>query len=107
MGKRGANPALAGRTRSQVTLACVPGMARNLWGGSQGGDESMNSQILGLRVASVIFGLMSIAQLVRLLIRPEVLVAGHLMPLWSSALAFVFLGGLSLWMWKLSHTQTN
>jgi len=67
----------------------------------------MNSQILGLRVASVIFGLMSIAQLVRLLIRPEVLVAGHLMPLWPSALAFVILGGLSLWMWKLSHTQTN
>ena len=67
----------------------------------------MNSQILGLRVASVIFGLMSIAQLVRLLIRPEVLVAGHLMPLWPSALAVVILGGLSLWMWKLSHTQTN
>ena len=67
----------------------------------------MNSQILGLRVASVIFWLMSIAQLVRLLIRPEVLVAGHLMPLWPSALAFVILGGLSLWMWKLSHTQTN
>jgi hypothetical protein len=67
----------------------------------------MNSQILGLRVASVIFGLMSIAQLVRLLIRPEVLVAGHLVPLWPSALAVVILGGLSLWMWKLSHTQTN
>jgi len=67
----------------------------------------MNSQILGLRVASVVFGLMSIAQLVRLLIRPEVLVAGHLMPLWPSALAFVILGGLSLWMWKLAHTQTN
>jgi len=67
----------------------------------------MNSQILGLRVASVIFGLMPIAQLVRLLIRPEVLVAGHLVPLWPSALAVVILGGLSLWMWKLSHTQTN
>ena len=67
----------------------------------------MNSQILGLRVASVIFGLMSIAQLVRLLIRPEVLVAGHLMPLWPSALAFVILGGLSFWMWRLTHTQTN
>ena len=67
----------------------------------------MNSQIIGLRVASVILGLMSIAQLVRLLIRPEVLVAGHLMPLWPSALAFVILGGLSFWMWSLTHTQTN
>ena len=67
----------------------------------------MNSQILGLRVASVIFGLMSIAQLVRLLVRPEVLVAGHLMPLWPSVLGFVILGGLSFWMWSLVHTQTN
>ena len=62
----------------------------------------MNSQILGLRVASIVFGLMSVAQLVRLIIRPEVLVAGHLMPLWPSTLAFVFLGGLSFWLWKLA-----
>jgi hypothetical protein len=67
----------------------------------------MNSQITGLRVASVVFGLMAIAQLVRLVIRPEVLVAGHPMPLWPSALAFIILGGLSLWMWKLARTPTK
>ena len=44
----------------------------------------MNPQILGLRVASIIFGLMSLAQLVRLIIRPEALVAGHQMPLWPT-----------------------
>lgn len=65
----------------------------------------MNSQVLGLRVASIVFGLMSIAQLARLIIRPEVLVAGHLMPLWPSALPFVILGGLSFWLWKLARTQ--
>ena len=64
----------------------------------------MNSQILGLRVASIIFGLMSLAQLLRLLIQPEVLVAGNQLPLWPSALAFVVLGGLSIWLWKLSRT---
>ncbi len=64
----------------------------------------MNSQIIGLRVAGIVFGLMSIAQLARLIIRPEVLVAGYLIPLWPSALAFLFLGGLSLWLWKLAHT---
>jgi hypothetical protein len=64
----------------------------------------MNPQILGLRIASIIFGLMSLAQLARLVIRPEVLVAGHLMPLWPSALALVILGGLSIWMWKLGRT---
>jgi hypothetical protein len=45
----------------------------------------MNSQITGLRVASVVFGLMAIAQLARLVMRPEVFVAGHRMPLWPSA----------------------
>ena len=67
----------------------------------------MNSQIVGLRVASAVFGLMSMGQLLRLVIRPEVLVAGHQMPLWPSALALVILGGLSLWLWKLSRTATR
>jgi len=43
----------------------------------------MKSQVLGLRVASFIFGLITVAQVVRLVIRPEVLVAGHLIPLCS------------------------
>jgi hypothetical protein len=67
----------------------------------------MNSHIAGLRVASVVFGLMAIAQLVRLVIRPEVLVAGHPMPLWPSVLAFIILGGLSLWMWTLARTPDS
>ena len=36
----------------------------------------MNSQILGLKVAGIIFGLMCLAQLFRLVMRPEVLIAG-------------------------------
>jgi hypothetical protein len=72
---------------------------------NQLGNKTMSSQILGLRVASIVFGLMSIAQLARLIIRPEVLVAGYLMPLWPSGLAFVFLGGLSFWLWKLARMQ--
>ena len=67
----------------------------------------MKSSVLGLRVASVVFGLMSLAQLARLLIHPQVLVAGHEMPLWPSVLAMVVLGGLSLWMWKLADTPNK
>jgi hypothetical protein len=67
----------------------------------------MNSQSTGLRVASVVFGLMALAQLGRLVLRPEVLVAGHSMPLWPSVLAFIVLGGLSLWLWKLARTPTH
>jgi hypothetical protein len=63
----------------------------------------MNSQILGLKTASFVFGLMCLAQLLRLIVRPEVLVAGHQVPLWPSVLAFVLLGGLSLWMCKLAR----
>lgn len=64
----------------------------------------MNSQILGLKVAGGVFGLMGLAQLLRLVMRPEVLVAGNQVPLWPSGLALVILGGLSLWMWKLSRS---
>ncbi|MGH8554030.1 MAG: hypothetical protein ACREUD_00365 [Gammaproteobacteria bacterium] len=70
-------------------------------------DNGMKAQIIGLRVASAVFGLMALAQLVRLVIRPDVLVAGYPMPLWPSALAFVILSGLSLWMWILARTSTN
>ena len=63
----------------------------------------MKSQIIGLRVASIVFGLMSLAQLVRFIMRAELLVAGYHLPLWPSALAFVVLGGLSLWLWSLSR----
>jgi hypothetical protein len=70
-------------------------------------EDIMNSQTTGLRVAGIVFGLMAIAQLVRLVIRPEVLVAGYSMPLWPSVVAFVILGGLSLWMWKLARTPTK
>jgi hypothetical protein len=63
----------------------------------------MSSHITGLRVASVVFGLMAVAQLVRLVIRPEVFVAGYPLPLWPSVLGFIILGGLSLWLWKLAR----
>jgi hypothetical protein len=65
----------------------------------------MRSQITGLRVASVVFGLIAIAQLIRLVTRPDVLVAGSPMPLWPSFLGFIIMGALSLWMWNLTRRQ--
>jgi hypothetical protein len=62
----------------------------------------MNSQTVGLRVASVIFAIVCVAQLLRLVTRVEVLVAGHAVPLWPSAVAALVAAGLSFWMWKLS-----
>jgi hypothetical protein len=63
----------------------------------------MASPVLGLRVASVVFALLSLGQLVRLIVQPRILVAGYEMPLWPSALALVVLAGLSYWMWKLAR----
>jgi len=66
-------------------------------------DTNMNSQILGLKTASFVFGLMCLAQLLRLVLRPKVLVAGHHVPLWPSVVAFLILGGLCLWMCKVAR----
>ncbi|MBO0727033.1 MAG: hypothetical protein J2P52_15620 [Blastocatellia bacterium] len=63
----------------------------------------MRSQITGLRVASVVFGLMALAQLMRLITHPPVFVAGSPMPLWPSFLGFIIMGGLSFWMWALTE----
>jgi hypothetical protein len=67
----------------------------------------VKSKILGLRVASAIFGLISLGQLMRLLVRPEIVIGGYLLPLWPSVLAFVILVSLSLWLWSLSRTKVS
>ncbi len=64
----------------------------------------MRSQIIGLRAAGIVFGLMAFGQLSRLIVQPEVLVAGYILPLWPSALAFVILCCLSIWLWRLSRS---
>jgi hypothetical protein len=65
----------------------------------------MDSQLLGLRVAGAVFGLLCLAQLLRVIVRPDVVVAGHIFPLWPSFVAVVVLALLSLWMWRLArHT---
>jgi hypothetical protein len=54
-----------------------------------------------------VFGLITVAQLLRLLMRPEVLVAGHALPLWPSALAVLVFGGLSGWLWSLAGRSAD
>jgi hypothetical protein len=63
----------------------------------------MNSHITGLRVAGALFGLLALVQIMRLILRPEVLVAGNVMPLWPSVLAVVVLGAMCYWMWWLTR----
>lgn len=65
----------------------------------------MRSQTSGLLIASGVFALIAIVQLVRLFIRPDIVVAGHELPLWPSGIAVVLFAGLSVWMWKLAHPR--
>jgi hypothetical protein len=62
----------------------------------------MKTQILGLRVGSVVFGLAGLVQLVRVVMQPQVVVAGYVVPLWPSVVAAVVLGGLCVWLGRLS-----
>ncbi len=65
----------------------------------------MNSQLVGLRVAGGLFEIMALAQLSRLLIRPEIRVAGHRVPLWPSGLAFLATASLGGWLLQLSRPE--
>jgi hypothetical protein len=65
----------------------------------------MNSPQCGLRVAGIIFGLVSLAQLLRLLFAVQVVVEGkYPVPLWLSGVAFVVTGLLAFWLWRLART---
>ena len=55
----------------------------------------MNSPIVGLRVASLVFALVSLLQLARLAAGFDVSVDGHLVPLWASGVAVLIAAGLS------------
>jgi hypothetical protein len=67
----------------------------------------MNSRILGMRIAGTVFGLVCLAQLLRLVLQVEVIVGGHRVQFWPSAVALVITGSLSLWLWKLSLPETK
>ena len=62
----------------------------------------MNSQTLGLRVASAVFGLVCLAHLLRIVIRLQVQVGPFYVHRWMSAVAMLVSGLLCLWLWMLS-----
>lgn len=64
----------------------------------------MNSNIVGLRISSTLFALVCLAQLTRLIMHIEVVIAGHPAPFWVSGVAFVVTGILSIWLWKISNS---
>jgi hypothetical protein len=51
-------------------------------------------------VAAIVFWLIAIVQLRRVLLRVRVTAGSHDIPLWLSAVAFVVLGALGMWLWR-------
>lgn len=62
----------------------------------------MNSPQLGLRIASVVFGLVGFAHAVRLLAETPVRVGTYFVPIWVSVVAMFLSGALSMWCWQLA-----
>jgi hypothetical protein len=56
----------------------------------------------------MIFGLISLAQLLRLLFGVQVMVEGrYLLPLWPSGVACVVTGLLAFWLWRLARSAAT
>jgi uncharacterized membrane protein len=51
-------------------------------------------------VAAIVFWLIALAQLLRILFRVHVMAGSHDIPLWLSAVAFIVLGTLGMWLWR-------
>ena len=51
-------------------------------------------------VVSILLWLIALAQLLRVLLRVEVTARGVNVPLWPSAVAFIVLGVLGIWLWR-------
>jgi hypothetical protein len=62
----------------------------------------MNCPALGLRVASVIFGLMGLGQLIRVIACVSLQVGGCLIGRRWSVAAVIVLAALCVWLWMLA-----
>ena len=51
-------------------------------------------------VAAILFWLIALAQLLRVFFQVRVTAGTHEIPLWPSAVAFVVLGLLGVWLWR-------
>ncbi len=60
-----------------------------------------------LKVAGIIFLLVAIIHLLRLILKLEVIIAGHVVPMWFSIGWFILTLALSLWMFKISSANRD
>ena len=63
----------------------------------------MTNQRLGLRVAGLIFLLISIGHVVRVVAGVEVRLGGQVIPMWPSIAAVIVFAVLGIWFWRLAN----
>jgi len=66
---------------------------------------AMNSPTTGLRVASVVFGILCLGHIIRLINHASVVVGSHHVPMWVSVVALIVAALLCIWMWRLSNLR--
>jgi len=66
---------------------------------------SINSKILGVRVAGTIFGIVAIFHLLRVVTGVTIVIAGWMLPMWVNVLGFAGSGLLCVWLWLLSVSR--
>ena len=66
---------------------------------------SINSKILGLRVAGSIFGIVAVLHFLRVVTGLPVVIAGWMLPIWVNVLGFAGSGLLCVWLWLLSVSR--
>ena len=62
----------------------------------------MNSPTIGLRVASVIFGIFAVGHVLRLVNHAQVMVGTHTIPMGVSWIALIIAAILCIWLWRLA-----
>ena len=67
----------------------------------------MNSPALGLRVASVIFGLLGLGHLIRIIGGVNMQVCGCYVGRRWSVIAVIVLAALCVWLWMLAYTAAK
>jgi hypothetical protein len=58
-------------------------------------EEAMKPALL---LATIVFTFISIAHLLRFMFHVDVTVGGAIVPMWMSGVAFLFTGGLAVWL---------
>ncbi len=66
---------------------------------------SINSKILGLRVAGSIFGIVAVLHFLRVVTGVTMVIAGWMLPIWVNVLGFAGSGLIGTWLWLLSVSR--